>query len=133
MQDKALFLPDVEEQYKSVYIEATKERLIKEIYDEIKMEILDEAIKDAEHTINEKAGIKRIDEFKKIMIEGFIVAIFVGLFVNQSTDFIGFFKGSVVLGSIWPTIFLAMLFFAICICIFGWLFISELIKLLKKG
>lgn len=133
LQDENVFLPGVNEEYKSEYVEATKEKLYDTIYEEIKAEVRDEAVREAEHTINKKAGLKKIDEFKKLTFDGFIVAIFVGLFVNQATDFIGFFKGSVSLSSVWPTIFVACVFLTVCIVIFFWLFATELIKLVKKG
>jgi hypothetical protein len=133
LQEDKVFNSGVEEQYKSVYIDATKKRLIQEIYDEVKEEVRDAAVLEAQHIIDDKAGMKRIDEFRKLMLDGFLVAIFVGLFVNQCTDFIGYFKGSVTLDSVWSTIFIACAFFIICIGIFGWVFITELIKLIKKG
>jgi hypothetical protein len=133
LQEDKVFNSGVEEQYKSVYIDATKKRLIQEIYDEVKEEVRDAAVLEAQHIIDDKAGMKRIDEFRKLMLDGFLVAIFVGLFVNQFTDFIGYFKGSVTLDSVWSTIFIACAFFIICIGIFGWVFITELIKLIKKG
>lgn len=133
LQDKSVFLPNVDEQYKSQYVEATKQRLYDTIYDEVKAEVRDEALKEAEDIINKKAGLKRIDEFKKLMFDGFIVAVFVGLLVNQITDMIGFAKGSVSLSSIWPTVFITMGFLLICIVIFICLFATELYRLLKKG
>lgn len=132
LQDKNVFLPQIDEKNKVEYVEATKKKLYDTIYDEIKTEIRDEAVKEAEATINKRVGLKRISESKKLMLDGFIVAICVGLFVNQFTDFIGFFKGSVTLKSIWPTVVIASVFLIICILIFLWLFATELIKLVKK-
>lgn len=132
LQDKNVFLSDVDEQYKAMFVEATKKELYDKIYEEIKTEVRDEVIREAEHTINKRADLKKIDEFKKLMVDGFAVAICVGLFVNQCTDFIGYFKGSVSLSSIWPTVLIAGIFLVICIIIFIWLFAAELIKLVKK-
>lgn len=133
LQDKNVFQENIEEHDREMYVNAAKEKMKKEIYDEITGELRDKAISEAEHIIDEKAGLKRISEFKKLMINGFVVAIFVGLFVNQTTDIIGYYKGSIKLNSIWPTVLITFIFIFICICIFAWQFISELIKLLKKG
>lgn len=132
LQDKKVFLSGVDEQYKTEYVEAVKEKLYDTIYEEIKFEVRDEAIKKAEKVINKRAELKKIDEFKKLMIEGFLVAIFVGLFVNQCTDIIGFFKGNVLLNSVWPTVFIAAGFFLLCVIIFGGLFVVELVKTIKE-
>ncbi len=133
LQDKNVFQENVEECNREIYVNATKEKMKKDIYDEIKGELRDKAVSEAEQLIEEKAGARRISEFRKLMIDGFVVAIFVGLFVNQTTDLIGYYKGSVTLNSIWPTAFIAFVFILICIGIFAWKFISELIKLLGKG
>ena len=70
--------------------------------------------------------------FKKLALDGFIVAIFVGLFVNQVTEIIGHLKRTSVLVDIKPTIWLAIGFFFICVIIFLWRFLAELVKLIKK-
>ena len=103
-----------------------------DIYEEVKEDIRDAAVKEAEEIIDEKAGLKRIDEFKKLMINGFIVAAFVGLLVNQLTNIIGFYKGSVSIATIMPTVIISAILFVICISIFTWLFLNELLRLLKK-
>lgn len=132
MNSQAIFVQNVDDKYRSLYIEATKNELTQKIYDEIKSEVRENAVKDAEKEIDQKAGLKRIDEFKKLMVQGFFVAIFVGLFVNQLTDAIGFLKGTITIESIWTTVIIALVFFLICVGIFTWLFATELIKLLKR-
>ncbi|MDY2997808.1 MAG: hypothetical protein SOU16_10960 [Faecalimonas sp.] len=132
LQDKNVFQENIEEHEREIYVNAAKEKMKKEIYDEITGELREKAVLEAEHIINEKAGLKRISEFKKLMFDGFVVAIFVGLFVNQTTDIIGYYKGSITLNSIWPTVLIAFILIFICICFFAWRFISEFIKLLKK-
>ncbi|SDM09134.1 hypothetical protein SAMN04487833_1711 [Sarcina sp. DSM 11001] len=131
LQDPNLFLKDVDQDVKAQYVSAIKRQLIDDIYEEVKEDIRDEAVKEAEEIIDQKAGMKLIDEFKKLMINGFIVAAFVGLLVNQLTDIIGFYKGSVTISSIMPTIIIAVVLLLICIGIFAWLFLNELLRLLK--
>ena len=67
-----------------------------------------------------------------LAINGVIVAFFVGLLVNQSTDIIGYWKGSFQASNIWITVGIAVALLVICIIIFAYMFISELIKMLRK-
>ena len=69
---------------------------------------------------------------KNLAINGVIVAFFVGLLVNQSTDIIGYWKGSFQASNIWITVGIAVALLVICIIIFAYMFISELIKMLRK-
>lgn len=132
LQDPQVFLQDIDKDEKAVYVNAIKKELIDSIYEEVKEDIRDNAVREANEIIDEKAGLKRIDEFKKLMINGFIVAALVGLLVNQLTDIIGYYKGSVTISTIMPTIIISIILFIICICIFAWLFFNELLRLLKK-
>lgn len=132
LQDPQVFLQEIDQGEKAEYVNAIKKQLIDSIYEEVKEDIRDAAVKEAEEIIDEKAGLKRIDEFKKLMINGFIVAAFVGLLVNQLTDIIGFYKGSVSIATIMPTVIISAILFVICISIFTWLFLNELLRLLKK-
>lgn len=132
LQDPQVFLQDIDKDEKAVYVNAIKKELIDSIYEEVKEDIRDNAVREAYEIIDEKAGLKRIDEFKKLMINGFIVAALVGLLVNQLTDIIGYYKGSVTISTIMPTIIISIILFIICICIFAWLFFNELLRLLKK-
>ena len=111
---------------------AIKKQLTDKIYNEVRKEVRDEALADADELIEKKAGVKRIEEFKKLTINGLIVAFFVGLLVNQSTDIIGYFKGSFETQNIWYTVVITAVLFLICAGISLWLFISELIKMLRK-
>ena len=121
-------VPDEKERFK----EAVKAVMTEKIYDEIRQEVKDEALADAEEIIEKKAGLKRIKKFRKLTVDGLIVAFFVGLLVNQSTDIIGYLKGSFQTQNIWNTVWISLALLLICVGIFGWLFISELIKLLGK-
>lgn len=132
LQDPQVFLQNIDKDEKAEYVNAIKKQLIDSIYEEVKEDIRDNSVREAEEIIEEKAGLKRIDEFKKLMINGFIVAAFVGLLVNQLTDIIGYYKGSVTISSIMPTIIISAILFIICIGIFTWLFFNELLRLLKK-
>ena len=127
-QNKVVFRENAVPEDKDGYVDAIKKSLTDKIYDEIRAEVRDEALADASKIIEEKAGLKRIDEFKKLAINAF----FVGLLVNQSTDIIGYWKGSFQASNIWITVGIAVALLVICIIIFAYMFISELIKMLRK-
>lgn len=132
LEEKILFRENAVPNEKEAYVDAIKKQLSDKIYEEIKKEILESVLADAEEIIEKKAGLKRIEEFKKLSIDGLIVAFFVGLLVNQSTDIIGYFKGSFSTNNIWLTVGVVVVLLIICGGIFIGLFISELIKLLRK-
>lgn len=131
-QEKIVFRENAVPEDKDGYVDAIKKYLTDSIYNEIRTEVRDEALADASKMIEEKAGLKRIEEFKRLAIDGVIVAFFVGLLVNQSTDIIGYLKGSFYTSNIWLTVKIAAALLVICIIIFAYMFISELIKMLRK-
>lgn len=70
----------------STYNDAVKKQLEKEIYDEIKAEVKDEVLQKVEKEIEDRAELMKIQEFKKLIFDGFFIAFFVGLLVNQITE-----------------------------------------------
>ena len=68
----------------------------------------------------------------KLTVEGFLVAFFVGLLVNQVTDFIGYFKGTIQVADIWPTIMISIVLLIVCTGFFIFMFLSEILKLFKE-
>lgn len=133
LQDEVVFRENAVPEEKEYYVDAVKESLTDKIYKEIRTEVRDEALADATKIVEEKAGLKRIEEFKKLALSGIVVAFFVGLLVNQSTDIIGYLKGSFQATNIWITVKIVLVLLAICILIFAYMFFSELIKMLRKG
>ena len=111
-QNKVVFRENAVPEDKDGYVDAIKKSLTDKIYDEIRAEVRDEALADASKIIE--------------------VAFFVGLLVNQSTDIIGYWKGSFQASNIWITVGIAVALLVICIIIFAYMFISELIKMLRK-
>ena len=81
LQNKKVFSSGIEDDYKSVYIDAAKQQLYDMIYEEVKEEVQDQAVIDAEDILKKKAGLRRIEELRKLVFEGFFAAIFVGLLV----------------------------------------------------
>ena len=52
-------------------------------------------IKEAQDEIDKKSNLKQIQEIKALTISGAVLAFFVGLFVNQITELIDFYKGPI--------------------------------------
>lgn len=132
-QSDALFVANADEKEKEETIAALREKMITQVYSEVKEEVRDAALQEAEQILEEKAHVRQIKELKQLMLSGFLVAIFVGMLVNQVTDIIGFYKGSVSLDIIWPTVIIAVIFLVICIAIFVGMFLTEVLKILGKG
>lgn len=65
------------------------------------------------------------------MWEGFIIAFFVGLSVNQATDIISFYKGASSLPSIGATVIITLILIAISIGVYVYTFLSNVLALIK--
>ena len=131
-QQTAVFSSDIKEVDKDTYISAVKMQLTSKIYNEIRDEVRDEALMDADNIIEKKAGQTRIKEFKNLMIDGAIVAFFVGMLVNQVTELLGVFKNMFKMNNVALTSICSMLLLFICIAIFGARFLSEALRILRR-
>ena len=131
-QQTAVFSSDIKEVDKDTYISAVKMQLTSKIYNEIRDEVRDESLMDADNIIEKKAGQKRIKEFKNLMIDGAIVAFFVGMLVNQVTELLGVFKNMFKMNNVALTSICSMLLLFICIAIFGARFLSEALRILRR-
>lgn len=105
-----------------------KRAIIQEIRDEYKAEI----IKEAESEIEKKIQNKKIDELRSLMWDGFIVAFIVGLAVNQATDIIGYFKGSVSLTDLWSTVAIMSILVVVCVVIYFYRFFKNAIQIFNE-
>lgn len=76
---------------KEEYTNAVISKLEDRVYDEVKRDVRDKALAEAEKIIEKRSELRKIEELKKLTVEGLIVAFFVGLLVNQVTDMITFF------------------------------------------
>ena len=83
--------------------------------------------------IKEKVEAERIKEVRNLVIQGFVVSIFVGLLVNQITDIIGYYKGSVQLNNLGSTIWWVFGLTLICVAIFGYTFLMTLFEMLRRA
>jgi hypothetical protein len=121
-EESILNTDDVNKNYIDDYIEKMSDEII-----EIKKEKYKKELK----KIKDKDELDRfIKETKKLLIEGFIIAFVVGLAVNQITDLLGIFKGSVENDS---RILTYSCLFSVCLVggsliVYLWEFTSKLLK-----
>ena len=108
--------------------ESKKRQIISEIRNEYKQEI----ISDANEEIAKKVNRQKLREIKSLILNGFILAFIVGLAVNQVTELLGFWKGTVTNGSREMTILFTIVFMFICLITYSFLFISKAISLFDE-
>lgn len=132
LKSDVVFPKEISSDDKEQFVNAVKKQLKAGIYEELKCELRDEALKEADKMIEKQAGLRRIEEFKKLTMDGLLLAFFVGLLVNQVTDVIGYCKGTVQMENIWPTLIITLILLFICTGFFVGMFISQLVTLIRK-
>ena len=113
-------------------IEALRERKKSLIIQEIKEEYKAEVLKEVDLEIQQQVNAKKISELKSLMWNGFALAFVVGLAVNQVTDVIGYYKGSVNLEVIWPTNIIVAVLLLICLAFYFYGFIKSALSIINK-
>ena len=110
-----------------------KEEAIKQLYDtvysEVEKEILTNFSKSIEMKIKKELSSERISDHKELVISGFLLALIVGLLVNQVTEIINAIK------EIFPslsTIIVSLILFFLCWAIFSFSFSHKLKELLNE-
>lgn len=111
--------------------DAIKKKLIEDVKEEIVSEEKESIIKDAEIEIQKIKDRKYIEELKVLIGEGFVVAFFVGLLVNQVTDLISIFKGTLYNEVLLKTIVIAVMLFALCVGIFIFNYLVKVVRYIK--
>lgn len=109
-----------------------REKTREQIVEEIKQHYTDEIVAQAEKEINRKEQEKRLKEMKSLLWQGFFVAMCVGLFVNQVTDVISFYKGISSLKQIYPTMLICLLLFVVCISMYIITFAKQFMDFFKE-
>lgn len=117
---------------KEEYTNAVISKLEDRVYDEVNRDVRDKALAEAEKIIEKRSELRKIEELKKLTVEGLIVAFFVGLLVNQVTDMITFFKGTVTPSNFYVTIIIIFVLLFICISLTLGMLISQLLTLVRK-
>lgn len=93
-------LETIPESDREEYLELFREKIKKMVVEEVKQEYKAQVMADAESDIQQRISDNRISQLKNLMWNGFLIAFLVGLAVNQITDLIGYWKGSVSLNSL---------------------------------
>ncbi|KAI4442009.1 hypothetical protein FMM80_21480 [Schaedlerella arabinosiphila] len=106
-----------------------KQSIILEIREEYKKELIREAKKE----VNEEANRQKIEDLRNLMWSGFFLAFLVGLAVNQVTDIIGYYKGTVAVDEIWPTVAWSVALCGVCIVAYIYNFLVKAISLINNS
>ena len=117
------------EEHISEMEDALRERLKKQIVDKIKNDYSQEILKNANEEVQKRENIEKLNQLKSIMWTGFVIAFVVGLFVNQVTDIIGYFKGTVNLTHLLPTIVVGIVLFLICLVLYLYSFFKNIMDM----
>lgn len=102
---------DDRDEFLALFRENKKKKIIEEIKEEYKQILIQEA--DIE--IKKEVNRQKIEDLKSLMWSGFLLAFIVGLAVNQATDIIGYYKGTVTADKIWPTIIITAVLCMMCL------------------
>lgn len=108
-----------------------KKELRNRICEEIKEELKEQIVKEAQDEIDRKANLKQIQEIKTLTVTGAILAVFIGLLVNQLTEIISYYKGSILVVGTQSTWLISTVFFAIAAIITAGWFFRNALKIIK--
>lgn len=125
-------LETIPESDREEYLELLREKIKKMVVEEVKQEYKAQVMADAESDIQQRISDNRISQLKNLMWNGFLIAFLVGLAVNQITDLIGYWKGSVSLNSLMPTLIITVILVAICMGLYFYNMIKETVDIYKK-
>lgn len=125
-------LETIPESDREEYLELLREKIKKMVVEEVKQEYKAQVMADAESDIQQRISDNRISQLKNLMWNGFLIAFLVGLAVNQITDLIGYWKGSVSLSSLMPTLIITVILVAICMGLYFYNMIKETVDIYKK-
>ncbi len=107
-----------------------REQRKKIIIQEIRQEYKEELIREADLEVKERVNRQKLDELKKLMFSGFLLAFIVGLAVNQATEIIGYYKGTITADNLWITLVLTGGLCLICLLAYLYSFFKDVMALL---
>lgn len=114
---------------KEEILKMVREKTAVEVMDEIRKELKPEIEKEVRESIEEENRLKKLDDLKKLIVEGFAVALIVGLMVNQMTELISYHKGTFPSLPVVCTRIITIVLFVICGIILSAGFIKEFTKM----
>ncbi len=134
MESKAeLIQESAQDADKKELIAALREKKKQSIVSEIREEYKKELIREAKEEVSKEANRQKMKDLESLMWSGFFLAFLVGLAVNQVTDIIGYYKGTVAVGEIWPTMIWSAIFCGICILAYLYSFFKKAISLVDSS
>ncbi len=124
-----LIREEISEADRDELIASLRETMKKKIVEEVKEQYKQEIIEEANDEMTKAANRQKLKEIKSVMWNGFLLAFVVGLVVNQVTDLVGFWKGTVSAGDLGKTIILVIVLLAVCLLLYGYSFLASAISL----
>lgn len=132
LESKEEILKGYSDEEKAELIDALREKKKSDIVKEIKEQYKEEVISEVNAEIEREATHQKIADLKSLMRDGFILAFLVGLAVNQITDIIGYYKGTVTIEKVGSTIIIALVLCGICLIVYFYNFLKSAMSLLKN-
>lgn len=108
--------------------ESKKQQIIEEIRVEYKKEIEEEIQKELESDRNRE----KLHEIKSLLWNGFFLAFFVGLAVNQVTEILSFLKELKSDQELFYTILLSGVFLGVCVLMYAYSFLKSALKIFDE-
>lgn len=108
------------------YTEKLKQQIINEITNEIINEEAEKITKKYEGKILKE----RIEQLKILMINGIILSFFIGIIVNQVTDLLSFWKGTIEINIVPFTFKVIFIFTFFSLIIIVYLLFNSMLKLI---
>lgn len=130
MKDKEeLIMQKASVEEREEFIASLRERKKKKIIEEIREEYREELLQEVKSEAKKESDRQKVNDLKSLMWSGFLLAFIVGLAVNQATDIIGYYKGTVTVDKIWPTAVLTVIFCLICLGAYLYSFWQKVISI----
>jgi hypothetical protein len=110
-----------------------EDTLRQQVISEITQEKVKEMVATADEQIRKAARIKKIKEIKELAVQGFIIAFFVGLLVNQVTEIVSFFKTHYNLTNIWYTVLISSGLAFVCFLLCMITFVRNMVEIINEN
>lgn len=124
-----LIKQEAPEEDRKELISSLRELKKKKIIEEIKKDYKEELLVEIHDEVQKERDRQKIDDLKNLMWSGFVLAFIVGLAVNQATDVIGYYKGSVEGEQIWLTMVITGILCMACFAAYLYSFFKKAISI----
>lgn len=117
---------------KDELLNALREKLKQEVMQEIKDKFEDEIIAEASEKIQKNANREKLNQLTGLMWNGFLLAFFVGLAVNQVTEIINYYNRTLFGNSLWFTLIISLILIVLCIALYACAFAKYVIETYRE-